>query len=260
MHLATCTTRAHSWHPRSTGKERDTESGNDYFGARYYASTMGRFMSPDPLPWIHWQRGDKDDQQKFAAYIEDPQNLNMYAYVTNNPLAHTDPTGMSDLIFDGQAHTITLVSKDGQVIGTWNAGNNVAIHAPPGEGGGAYTHGPIQDGTYSVASGDQHGATTHLNGSPDSAFGANGIIHIPDAKGATGDTLSGAGVHSGREDKGGPDAKTAGCIRTTDEAMSTINSTAKSDPLKTVTVQNNSQNVQQWNATAAAVKKKDGQQ
>ena len=30
-----------------TGKKRDTESGNDYFGARYYASTMGRFMSPD---------------------------------------------------------------------------------------------------------------------------------------------------------------------------------------------------------------------
>jgi RHS repeat-associated protein len=33
---------------RSTGKERDAESGNDYFGARYYASSMGRFMSPDP--------------------------------------------------------------------------------------------------------------------------------------------------------------------------------------------------------------------
>jgi RHS repeat-associated protein len=32
---------------RITGKERDTESGNDYFGARYYASSMGRFMSPD---------------------------------------------------------------------------------------------------------------------------------------------------------------------------------------------------------------------
>ena len=30
-----------------TGKERDTESGNDYFGARYYASSMGRFISPD---------------------------------------------------------------------------------------------------------------------------------------------------------------------------------------------------------------------
>jgi RHS repeat-associated protein len=32
---------------RFTGKERDTESGLDYFGARYYGSTMGRFMSPD---------------------------------------------------------------------------------------------------------------------------------------------------------------------------------------------------------------------
>jgi RHS repeat-associated protein len=29
-----------------TGKERDTESGNDYFGARYYSSAMGRWMSP----------------------------------------------------------------------------------------------------------------------------------------------------------------------------------------------------------------------
>jgi len=37
----------------SAGKERDTESGNDYFGTRYYSSAMGRFMSPDPLPWIH---------------------------------------------------------------------------------------------------------------------------------------------------------------------------------------------------------------
>jgi RHS repeat-associated protein len=41
----------------STGKERDTESGNDYFGARYYASTMGRWLSPDwsakvmPVPY-----------------------------------------------------------------------------------------------------------------------------------------------------------------------------------------------------------------
>jgi len=32
--------------PRYTGKERDTESGLDHFGARYYGSSMGRFMSP----------------------------------------------------------------------------------------------------------------------------------------------------------------------------------------------------------------------
>jgi hypothetical protein len=50
--------------PRSTGKERDSESGNDYFGARYYASTMGRFLSPDPAGCpIHspasWRMGGK---------------------------------------------------------------------------------------------------------------------------------------------------------------------------------------------------------
>ena len=30
-----------------TGKERDSESSLDYFGARHYASSMGRFMTPD---------------------------------------------------------------------------------------------------------------------------------------------------------------------------------------------------------------------
>lgn len=43
-----------------TGKERDTESGNDYFGARYYASTMGRFLSPD------WSDGSDPDPENGA--------------------------------------------------------------------------------------------------------------------------------------------------------------------------------------------------
>jgi RHS repeat-associated protein len=66
---------------RSTGKERDTETGNDYFGARYYGSSMGRFMSPDPV-FISAQR------------LADPQSLNLYAYVRNNPLGLTDDTGL----------------------------------------------------------------------------------------------------------------------------------------------------------------------
>ncbi|MEO6805332.1 MAG: RHS repeat-associated core domain-containing protein, partial [Edaphobacter sp.] len=67
-----------------TGKERDTESGNDYFDARYYASSMGRFMSPDwsttpvPIPF---------------ADITNPQSLNLYAYVLNNPLTKLDSNG-----------------------------------------------------------------------------------------------------------------------------------------------------------------------
>jgi RHS repeat-associated protein len=62
-----------------TGKERDSETGLDYFGARYFSSVQGRFTGPDaPLADQH---------------PEDPQSWNMYAYVRNNPLKNTDPNG-----------------------------------------------------------------------------------------------------------------------------------------------------------------------
>jgi RHS repeat-associated protein len=67
-----------------TGKERDAESGNDYFDARYYSSSMGRFMSPDwaaqeePVPY---------------AKMDDPQSLNLYVYVLNNPMTGIDKDG-----------------------------------------------------------------------------------------------------------------------------------------------------------------------
>ena len=80
-----------------TGQERDTESNsaNDYFGARYYANSLGRFLSPDwsknpsPVPF-----GD------FA----DPQTLNLFNYTRDNPLNRTDPTGHCDI--DGESHGI----------------------------------------------------------------------------------------------------------------------------------------------------------
>jgi RHS repeat-associated protein len=70
-----------------TGKERDTESGNDYFGARYYASSMGRFMSPD------WSA--KEEPVPYAK-LDNPQSLNLYAYVLNNPLSRVDADGHDD--------------------------------------------------------------------------------------------------------------------------------------------------------------------
>ncbi|WP_083808423.1 phage head spike fiber domain-containing protein [Granulicella tundricola] len=86
-----------------TGKERDAESGLDYFPARYYGSNMGRWMSPDPIPWLGWQHPpegsseeeEEESHKKFEEWIGNPQNLNMYAYVNNNPMSHTDPTGMA---------------------------------------------------------------------------------------------------------------------------------------------------------------------
>ena len=71
-------------HYKFTGKERDTESGLDYFGARYNASTMGRFMTPD------WS--STPAAVPFADPAN-PQSLNLYSYVVNNPLNRTDPLG-----------------------------------------------------------------------------------------------------------------------------------------------------------------------
>lgn len=71
---------AGSNHFKFTGKERDAESGLDNFGARYDSSSMGRFMSPDPLI--------------ASARLEDPQSWNRYSYALNNPLRFTDAEGL----------------------------------------------------------------------------------------------------------------------------------------------------------------------
>ncbi len=60
-----------------TGKERDNESGLDYFGARYYASSHGRWMSVDPA----------------IQNLFDPQSLNRFTYVRGNPAKLVDPDG-----------------------------------------------------------------------------------------------------------------------------------------------------------------------
>jgi RHS repeat-associated protein len=68
-----------------TGKERDSESGLDNFGARYDSSSFGRFMSPD------WAAG-KPSAVPYAEWA-DPQSLNLYSYVRNNPLERIDADG-----------------------------------------------------------------------------------------------------------------------------------------------------------------------
>ena len=71
-------------HYKFTGKERDTESGLDMFGARYYGSSLGRFMTPD------WAA--KPTAVPYAHY-GNPQSLNLYSYVQNNPTTVGDPDG-----------------------------------------------------------------------------------------------------------------------------------------------------------------------
>lgn len=65
-----------------TAKERDIETGLDYFGERYYSSTMGRFTTVDPLGG--------------SARLSNPQTMNRYVFVLNNPLRYVDPDGLKD--------------------------------------------------------------------------------------------------------------------------------------------------------------------
>jgi RHS repeat-associated protein len=63
-----------------TDKERDNESGLDYFGARYYASMQGRFTSVDPV-FVRLSR------------LNDPQRWNLYGHARENPIKYLDPDG-----------------------------------------------------------------------------------------------------------------------------------------------------------------------
>lgn len=98
--------------PHPTGKERDTESGNDYFGARYYSSAVGRFLSPDPM----------------GGHYENPQTLNKYAYVTNNPLTLTDPTGL-DIWLQGCGKQNTSTCQN-NYVGTTDKNGNFTAGGP----------------------------------------------------------------------------------------------------------------------------------
>jgi RHS repeat-associated protein len=61
-------------------KERDGETGLDYFGARYYANPRYRWLSIDPVT-------GKD------AAPHNPRHFNLYAFCQNNPLNYMDPDG-----------------------------------------------------------------------------------------------------------------------------------------------------------------------
>ena len=117
----------------STGKERDTESGLDYFGARYLSSDLGRWMSPDPKPFT------KND-------LIGPQKWNKYNYVQDNPLLRFDPNGMDDYVVfrtetagfnqklwgqvqakiegskdsQGRQNTFHMVEGNNATLGAWN--------------------------------------------------------------------------------------------------------------------------------------------
>jgi RHS repeat-associated protein len=70
-------------HHKYTGQEEDAETGLYFYGARYYDPAIGRFISADTI----------------VSDPSNPQSLNRYTYVLNNPLRYTDPTGHAEITF-----------------------------------------------------------------------------------------------------------------------------------------------------------------
>lgn len=96
------------------GKERDTETGNDDFGARYYSNRFGRWLSADwssvpvPVPY---------------ANLTNPQTLNLYSMVVD------DPESFADL--DGHIQQQSQGGAEGQCGGgTGNTGGDTCAKQP----------------------------------------------------------------------------------------------------------------------------------
>jgi RHS repeat-associated protein len=110
-----------------TGKKRDLETRLDYFGARYYANELGRWVSadwsatPTPVPY---------------ASFGDPQTLNLYAYVGGNPASKADADGHicpSCVWAARAAEWLRGVNKDVK-IGAAKGGGGFAVDMLKGSG------------------------------------------------------------------------------------------------------------------------------
>ncbi len=138
-----------------TGQERDTETGLDFFQARYFSGAMGRFTSPDP--------------GNAGADLTNPETWNGYAYVGNNPLAYVDPSGMS------------LWSAIGDFFsGAW--GGITDFFGGGGGGGATYCLSFGDDGC-GASSGASSGDGGYSGGG---GFGAGGGIQNPTPSGGGG--------------------------------------------------------------------------
>jgi RHS repeat-associated protein len=138
--------------------------------------------------------------------------VNLYGYVRNNPLNRMDPLGLSDVTYDSGSGTITVYDNKGNQVEQFPAGNNTT----------STSNGPWPNGTFPYSH-----YVPHPESGPTGPYGSNGnfVFDVPGR--------FGMGIHSGRS---GPQSKTLGCIRTTDDATDFLRNLHQTDPLNTITV------------------------
>ena len=198
------------------GKERDSESGLDEFGARYYTNAVGRFMIPD------WAA--KPTTVPYANF-GNPQSLNLYSYVQNNPTTLGDPDG-HEIIYDPNLKNAQVVKDSVQAIlanphtsdnlSGYVGPNNPDLfiknddlsdhdsskYSPDGTPGASITKGSTDPGglqTTTSSSTDINGVTT--TSAPEISGSATITIDNRTSKGDTPSVLVHESVHAGEARK-----------------------------------------------------------
>jgi len=190
------------------------------YAGRYYDCRVARWLTPDPK-------------------MQNVPDVSPYNYCHNNPISRIDPDGNSDLHFIKHSQIIVLTDKNGKEVGRWDASNK-GISTSKGvfKNGGGLDAGvyDFQDKSKPTMHGDQVDKKGIKKDSKNGMFGENGIFKLEPFTDSQGVAHADVGVHSGRDNAGGWDANTDGCVRTTDDAMETTVNTAKDDPLNTLDV------------------------
>ena len=144
-----CPTVAQNY--KFTGKERDSESGLDNFGFRYYSSSIGRFMKPDES-LVYWDR-------------DNPQSLNLYEYALNNPTSNTDDDGHDCVYLNNSGSGVESVDQSSS---SGECGNT----------GGYWVQGAVTNAQISGDSLTLTGTTNGVDNNTSASYLTNGDVPL----------------------------------------------------------------------------------
>jgi len=119
-----------------TSKERDTETGLDFFGARYFSGAQGRFTSPDP--------------SGLGAAVTNPQSWNKYAYVRSNPYKLVDKNGLYPTSVHHEIDKLAFPSLSSDDLAIVMQGSDYQDRWAGQAPDQAYTHGQEDGFTYGM--------------------------------------------------------------------------------------------------------------
>ena len=207
---------------RFPGQYYDAETDLFQNFNRFYDASIGRYLEAEPM-WLY-----SDELLPIAGA---GRSTPSYAYAGNNPVNTTDPAGLSWLEFDRENNLLLLYPGDPVGPGVQEGppeafaaqNNTIRPDADPWVPEG---NGPVPSGMFPV------GAPIATGNDSNSSFGVGFLpIELPETDEGQ---RTGVGIHSGRADHGGPEARTLGCIRTTDTAIRAFSNTF--DPVTHIVV------------------------